>query len=213
LTEHEKNKILVYAGHISYGTHTVIARPSSYYAMLRDPVDRVISYYHHAMTHFPRFKANRMSLMKFLERKDKQLDNHQTRILSGVRAPFKGCSKDSLWAAIDNINSDFCAVGITEMFDDSLLLLSQVLGWKTSKYERRNVAVGRPSREYFSELEINMIRNSNRLDEMLYSYAKRQVEQQLKETSTKWGDGKESALTSGASSPDVDTNVKEAGQH
>jgi hypothetical protein len=213
LTEDEKKKILVYAGHVSYGVHNVIARPSSYYAMLRDPVDRVISYYHHIMNHNPSFKANRMSLMKFFERKDKQLDNHQTRIVSGVRAPFKGCSEDLLWAAIDNINSDFCAIGITEMFDQSLLLLSQVLGWKSFEYERKNVSADRPLREYFSKGEINMIRNSNRLDEMLYSYAKRQIEQQLRETGAKFGDAKELRTASGALSPHADINVKEAGQH
>jgi hypothetical protein len=68
-------------------------------------------------------------------------------------------------------------------------------------------------REYFSKGEINMIRNSNRLDEMLYSYAKRQIEQQLRETGAKFGDAKELRTASGALSPHADINVKEAGQH
>jgi hypothetical protein len=186
LPEAEKKKIKVYAGHVSYGLHELIPQPVHYYAMLRDPVDRIISYYHHTMHHNPKFGANKISLMKFFARKDPMLHNQQTQIISGIKAPPGACSDEMLWTAIDNINDQFCAVGITEMFDESILLLRKAMAWDLPEYVHENVSVDRPARDFFSEAEINLIKKNNQLDIMLYSYVRRQLQKQLDDNSAEF---------------------------
>lgn len=188
LTEEQKREISIYAGHFSFGLHERIGCAPNYYAMLRDPVDRVISYYHHAISHHPQFSMNKMSLMKFFERKNLQIDNHQTRIVSGIRAPFKECSYDMLWIAIEHVDASFCAVGLTERFDESLLLLCQAMGWTPPRYTSKNVAANRPARDYFSQAEIDMVRSNNRLDEMLYAYAQRRLDEQLQQSASRFSE-------------------------
>lgn len=186
LPEAEKKKIKVYAGHVSYGLHEFIPQPAKYYAMLRDPVDRIISYYHHAMHHNPKFSANKISLMKFFAHKNHQLHNQQTRILSGTKARFDDCSDEMLWTAIDNINERFCSVGITEMFDESILLLRRLMAWDLPEYVHENVSVGRPARDFFSEAEINLITKNNQLDILLYSYVRKQLQKKISEDPIKF---------------------------
>lgn len=179
LPEDQKKKVRVFAGHLSYGLHRSIPGKVKYFAMLREPVARVVSYYHHVMNHNVNFKTNRVSLLKFFQRQDRQLDNHQTRILSGIHAPFGKCNHEMLWTAIENIEQNFCLVGLTEMFDESLVLLGREMNWKSFGYVRENISVNKPNAEYFSKTEISAIENRNRLDLVLYSYARRRLEQQI----------------------------------
>jgi hypothetical protein len=168
LSEEVKSAINVYTGHISY-------------AMLRDPVNRVISYYHHVLTYHKVIKNNKISLIKFLNRRDPQVDNLQTRRLSGLSAPFGKCTDDMLRTAIDNIDKWFFSIGVTDRFDESLVVLSELIGWETPVYKTLNVGINRPPKEYFSQTEINLIQQHNQLDIILYSYAKRKLDSQIRE--------------------------------
>lgn len=176
LADSEKAKIKVYTGHIYYGLHEKIANDTTYFALMRDPVERVISYYHHVMSHDAHFKDNKLSLLKFYDRKNLQLDNHQTRILSGLKAAYGACTEDMLWTAIDNIESKFSLVGLAERFDESLLLMARLMGWESLGYAIRNASKNKHLAEYYSSTELNMIRNNNRLDMILYAYAKKLFE-------------------------------------
>jgi hypothetical protein len=180
LPEEAKSAINVYTGHINFGMHRSLAGKSCYYAMLRDPVNRVISYYHHVLTYHKIIKNNKISLIKFINRRDPQVDNLQTRKLSGLSAPFGKCTKDMLWTAIDNIDKWFLSIGVTDRFDESFVILAEFIGWEISIYKTLNVGINRPPQEYFSETEINLIQQHNQLDSILYSYAKRKLDSQIK---------------------------------
>ncbi|NEO03330.1 MAG: sulfotransferase family protein, partial [Moorea sp. SIO3I7] len=45
MSEVQKSKIKVIRGHMEFGWHEFIAQPCTYITMLRDPVERVISFY------------------------------------------------------------------------------------------------------------------------------------------------------------------------
>ena len=181
LTDQDKSKIRVYMGHISYGLHRRIAGRATYFALMRDPVDRVISYYHHVMSRGYRFKGSKISLLKFFSLKNRELDNYQTRILSGVAVPYGACTEEMLRTAIDNIEKNFVLVGLAERFDESLLMIAKHMGWTSLGYADEGGSKNRPSKEHFSRTELDMIRNRNRLDMILYAYAKRLFERKRQE--------------------------------
>src|SRR5512135_3015151 len=53
LSDVEKRKIRVLAGHFQYGAHEHLPQKSSYITILRDPVKRIISRYYHAVREVP----------------------------------------------------------------------------------------------------------------------------------------------------------------
>ena len=51
LTEEEKKQIQAIAGHYFYGIHHLFNKRATYFTMLRNPIDRVISSYYYLETH------------------------------------------------------------------------------------------------------------------------------------------------------------------
>ena len=175
LSAEAKKSIKIYCGHVSYGFHRSAEVKPNYVTILRHPIDRVLSFYHHTMTYDPEWKDKPVSLVKFINSKNLQMNNHQTRIVSGMGAPFNQCPEEMLWKAIENIEKEFPFVGVSELFDESLLVLSEAVGWCDPFYVKENVSKGRPNREYFSQMEINVIKNHNQLDLLLYAYVKKRL--------------------------------------
>jgi hypothetical protein len=184
LSTEAKRRFRVYMGHLDYGLHRQLPVPTRYCAFMRNPVTRVISYYHHVMSHNPHYKKSRASLLKFLSSRDPQVDNHQTRLLSGVSPKFGLCTEQMLWTAIENVDTDFVLVGLTERFDESLLLLGKLLAWadwSAPRYEAQNVSINKPAETYYSDQEINAVKHHNRFDIILYSYVERLLQDKLRQ--------------------------------
>ncbi|MGM0876129.1 MAG: sulfotransferase family 2 domain-containing protein [Bacillota bacterium] len=173
-------KLKCTGGHVEF-RRIPIERPYTYFTMLRDPVDRVISLYYYIKTpkdlnHLYN-KTKDMSLEDFIESKDAKLllrtSNEQTRFVSG--------QIDGLEKAKENLLTEFIAFGLTERFDESLLLMSRKLGWRNMKYDKKNVTKSRPRKKEIPIDLIKKIEKYNQLDLELYHYAKSLFEKQLKE--------------------------------
>jgi hypothetical protein len=102
------------------------------------------------------------------------MDNMQTRLLSGVWTDlgFGECDEETLTLAKQNLRERFCVVGLTERFDETLLLLKRALGWRNVNYVRHNVTRGRPRRTSVDAETLSVLQASNQLDIQLYAYAK-----------------------------------------
>jgi hypothetical protein len=173
---------LVY-GHVHYGIHQWIPRPSRYFTILRDPVRRVVSLYRYVLRD-PNHPVNGalresgMGLKEFvasgLDRT--QTENGQVRQLAAVvdRDPVDG----DLDVAISNLG-DCEVVGLTERFDESVILMKRSFGWMIPYFQRRMVAPGAPSRDEPSGDAIEIIRDKNRLDLELYAEAERLFREQV----------------------------------
>jgi Sulfotransferase family len=176
----QMNRLRVVLGHFYFGAHAFIPRPSTYVTFLRDPVDRVLSHYYFVRQspehEFHEF-ARQLNLSEFLAYCSRSThgrsDDDQTRQLAGE------CGKPSsqvepaemLLAAKRHLSEYFAAVGITEEFDRSLILMKRILGWKRTLYTRQNVTRGRPARHALPENDLSAIYRYNKLDLELYSYA------------------------------------------
>jgi hypothetical protein len=178
-------------GHFCYGIHQHLPEPWCYASFLREPVSRVISLYEYSLdnpTAYYHKQAQGKTLEEFvLETPLMELDNGQVRFLAGAqddffinRTPIGECDQALLDRAIENIERDFILVGLTEYFDQSLLLMKEMMGWRSCLYLKRNVTKKQKKLAVSSELK-EKIRAKNHLDVVLYQYAEERLKRQLTE--------------------------------
>ena len=207
LAQSEKARIRYVGGHLLFGIHRLLPRPARYITVLRDPVDRVISsyYYIRRTPGIPVSKAileGGLSLEDYV-RSGLGLDphNYQTRILAGLpeldatwertrEVLAKPIDSSALERAKENLDLHFEVVGLTEAFDEFLALCALRLGWRPSSlvYDRRNVTGDRPELSAVPASTIELIRDSNRLDQALYDHAKRLFERAARDAEPALGE-------------------------
>jgi hypothetical protein len=165
-------------GHTTYGIHDLIPRPSTYVTMLRDPVALVTSlhrYIRRTPSHLLHDEVVRgdLSLEAFVASGiSVEVDNSQTRALAGdTTTPFGACDDAMLERAKLHVKERVAVAGLTERFDESLLLMRHAFGWSRTYYVASNTAPtgdrARPSDE-----AITLIRERNQLDVALHSWVR-----------------------------------------
>lgn len=192
LSEAQRVGIRVLQGHMSFGLHRYLPQPTVYITLLREPVERILSHYHYVLSQPSHYLHQQvvgagMSLKDYVSSGiSLELDNGQTRILSGVEeleasAGFGSCSSDMLAEAKRNLGKHFAVVGLSERFDESLLLLRRAFGWRHVYYTRQNVGtVGSSSAELDCETR-GALKRWNELDSELYEFARGLFEQKIEE--------------------------------
>lgn len=160
-------------GHTAYGIHAHIGRPVSYFTLLRDPVERVISYFHFVRAkpwHLGHREFNEMTFDAFVESEwFPASDNEQSRLISGL--PPGTPDDELLRQARANLQDHIRVVGLTEDFDSTLLLFQRAFGWRPPYYVRRNVTQTRPTQAQVSERTLEIIRARTVADSRLYADA------------------------------------------
>lgn len=165
-------------GHFLFSIHEQITRPYTFFTMLREPVERVLSFYYFCKSnpYHPFHKeVLKMSLLEFIttEKVIPHIVNFQTRALSG-EFPV---TEDSLDKAKENVQQHFSFLGITEMFNESLFLMKKKFGWGNVFYTKENITK-RPS-EPIDNNTIDLIKEINKYDIELYEWAKKQLQQRI----------------------------------
>jgi len=108
----------------------------SYFTFLRHPKDHVISRFKHKASglkskHFKKIKKG-VSLKEYLEKGySKDLNNGIIRRISGINFPYGECNEEIYQKTLSMIEKRFFFIGITELFNQSILGLSKILNWKS----------------------------------------------------------------------------------
>ncbi|MBE9190340.1 sulfotransferase family 2 domain-containing protein [Gloeocapsopsis crepidinum LEGE 06123] len=187
LPETRRRNIKLLRGHIGFGLHKYLVQPSIYITLLRDPIKRVLSQYYYILRQpehplYKELKTNNMSLQDYvISGIDPNVNNGQTKALAGVKATtikFGEVPITLLEDAQKNIQEHFAVVGLTEKFDESLILLQKVLGWKSLFYTKKNVAKNQQSKD-ISAADMTLIQQYNELDIELYNFAEKYVENKM----------------------------------
>jgi hypothetical protein len=174
--------IRVVHGHIMFWPDIAWSPSTRFFTLLRDPVERVISHFHWLRERSSRF-SEKVGLDDALCR-GAIPDNLQTRVLSASVAPVGEVPDRALEQAIASLDR-FSVVGLTEQFDETLVLLSREFGWRRTTYERANVTPGRTPREKIEPETVELIQHLNSLDMKLYAHARARFERDV----ARQGDG------------------------
>ena len=201
-------RLRVVSGHFSYGIHKHIPAQTKYITILREPVERIISLYYHLLS--TKIISKKISLEQFIEgipdegwlvnlikwhpiipefheseiRKYSKciVDNDQTRRISGIETLFGKCNESMFLSACENITKNFELVGLTEKFNETLLLLSSRLGWKNEmQYLPKLVNKGKPRIDQIPDYLLAKIDQLNYWDRKLYDFVKRLFEKNIEE--------------------------------
>lgn len=169
----------VLKGHFWYGLHDYVRQPAEYITLLREPVGRVVSFYHFVRRKPAHYLYDYLQVGNvplgdaIAARATIAFDNLQTRLISGVwtDVPFGGCDDALLALAKQRLHDHFPVVGVSELFDETLLLLQRRYGWRHISYMRHNVSGDRPNAPLDAQTRA-LIEQHNRYDRALYEYAR-----------------------------------------
>lgn len=180
MPEAERASYDVMTGHVPFGVHRHVPGPCTYMTMLRDPVDRIVSHYYFVLSRPDHYlhamvRERAMTLRDYVEQRASiELDNDQTRYFlepTGEDPRFTPITDDLLERAKRNLEEFFPVAGLAERFDDSLVLMRCVFGWRDVTYERRNVTENRPRLAEVPAETVRVVREINRYDVALYEFA------------------------------------------
>lgn len=159
----------VLRGHLPYGIRDLLPVPVQGITLLREPVDRLLSHYYALVADGVLDPATPIEVA--LNDRGVFLDNLQTRMLCGTLEPFGEVTGDMLTQAKANLTSSIL-FGLSERFDESLVLFKQRLGWASISYRRRRVNETRPRAEQLPADALRAATLVNVYDLELYRFAR-----------------------------------------
>jgi hypothetical protein len=170
-------------GHMPLGIDPYLPRDwrSRYVTLLRDPVDRALSHYYRLLAIgrdrpiVPKRRVPRLTPDTPLEDAlcgvRYVVDNVHTRMLCGLPEPFGEVTPDMLERAKDNLRARFVVFGLTERFDEFLVLLKWRFGYDDIFYRRGRVNESRPRGDSVPRALVESATHANRYDIELYDFA------------------------------------------
>jgi hypothetical protein len=174
-----RDDIRVVSGHFPFGIHEIIPRQYHYVTVLREPVARVNSLYHHVRRSsynleaiHERVVSENISLDDFVAKiRYLPIDNGQVRLLSGENPDFGECTEAMLQIAKNNLSEHFAVTGILERFDETIEVMSDRLGWNIARPEYEAKHVNLSGDQEIAAKSRKLIQNFNQLDIELYQFA------------------------------------------
>ncbi len=193
MPQQKREQLRAVRGHFPFGMHEHLVPNTRYITLLRDPVKRVLSQFRHLAddpSQWGVWSPPASAMASVDSYVDYIIENHvanvHTRLISGYLKledcpPLRPLPSDAVDRAISNLENHFAVVGLTERFDESLLLMQRVLGWRKSIwYTRRNVRAHLADKHPVSDSTLARIAEHTQADARVVEAGTRLFEQQLK---------------------------------
>ncbi len=180
----------LFHGHIPYGVHLLTPRSIRYITLLREPIDRAISFYYSMKEvdikiykHPFREYADSLTLKDFYKNRD--LQNVQTRFIAGVlsdkiypNSPSRYTDNWILYLAKKNLNNYI--YGIFDRLEESIELFQKKLFWTVpidmNPYRKTQ---NRPTKSDLDQETIEILLKTQYLDLKLYDFALNNFDKQF----------------------------------
>ncbi len=188
LPEAQRAKTQLLRGVTYYGIHQHIPHPSRYFTLMRNPVDRVISNFMFLQRKGkPGVKVDytqrKRTLEEWLEQTPFQFNVQVRTIIGGAKrseALNQTLPQNAVEQAKAHLREHFSLVGLTERFDESLLLMRQRFGWDKLHYVKRMVSPTEQREKITKEQRVWIAQHCT-LDMELYEWAKAEFESVIKD--------------------------------
>lgn len=172
----DRASIELIEGHFGFGLHRQFPQEATYITLVRDPVARVVSHFDYVRRE-PAHPLHRQVVEENLSLEDyvtaglsDELENGQVRLLS---------EQGLLDEAKRNLVEFFPVVGVTERFDESLLLFRNALGWRRRPLYARINATGPRDRSPVDPATRELILTRNSLDADLYAFVVERLDEAI----------------------------------
>lgn len=179
----EKAQLACIAGHCPWGVHQLVGREAVYFAVVREPVSRIISHYFYVLNnpaHYLHRKVveSKMTLEEYaMSNLSSELSNGQVRLLWGDENASDTQLERALPELFERLTSEqFIGVGTTEWLYECVLALARALRWRSRflLLGRVNSATPRCSLRVPAVVR-RRIAERNWLDVQLYKFVRKKV--------------------------------------
>ncbi|MCB0338947.1 MAG: sulfotransferase family 2 domain-containing protein [Bdellovibrionales bacterium] len=180
--ESDFRKLRCVRGHgVYYGIHEYLSAPCTYFSIVRDPVERLISQYHVHTTDptspmYEKVKGADMSLLEY----QSVYANQQALQLLGIPQSFHGeVTQAHQRHARTLLDRDYIGLGCYELYLESVFLLEKALGWDFWVYPSISRSSGPDKFRGITEEDRRVIGKSNQFDKFIHQYAGARVRAEL----------------------------------
>ena len=158
---------VIYGSHSEFGLNAYLPGPMVSFTFLRKPEHRVVSHYYFTVDFW-----NRPDSLDLYDHIISQIEpNLQTLIMGGPYGVGPVPPPTEMLARARHNLKNCVGVGLTEKFDESILMLAKTLGWRMPLYTRHMVNEKRPDIHTLPESIIARLKADNQLDKILYEDA------------------------------------------
>jgi len=192
LSRAEQSRFGFIEAHLGFDYDSILTVPANYLTWLREPIARVVSNYFYMRnlpehTHYPTIRQNNLTLAQYITERVSKIggDNGMTRALCGLpnfanAVPFGECTRDMLEQARHNLEHRITMFGLTEQFDEGLVLLQKTLHWRMPVYTIQNAGKPDANAEPLDAETRALIAKQNNLDIELYVFARALFRQRVR---------------------------------
>lgn len=184
LPKRHLTQLKVLYGHVDVQLAKQIVPLRQCVTLLRDPVDRIVSYYafaKHMNSGLHSELARRTSITQWIDTlRLPETDNGMVRRFSGAlhQAGIGACTRRMLERAKANL-TQFALVGLTDRFDEFYALLANELGLPMRSYVVAKVNAKRPRSDQLHADTLAELEQRNELDRELYRFGEGLFAQRL----------------------------------